>query len=85
MAFDFVTRFAINPADSRLRRVLASMRCETLPRCLSPRPTHLNSINYGHKRYYSDAFRSRHCRRRAGAAESRSSQGLLCDSHTVDR
>jgi hypothetical protein len=32
MAFDFVTGFAINPADSRLRRVLVSMRCETLPR-----------------------------------------------------
>ena len=55
MAFDFVTRFEINPADSRLRRVLMSMRCETLPRGLSPRPTHLNSIKYRHKRYYSDA------------------------------
>jgi hypothetical protein len=25
MAFDFVTRFAINPADSRLRRVLSDV------------------------------------------------------------
>jgi hypothetical protein len=32
MAFDFVTRLPINPADSRLRRVLVNMRCEALPR-----------------------------------------------------
>jgi hypothetical protein len=32
MAFDLVTRLAINPVDSRLRRVLVSIRCETLPR-----------------------------------------------------
>jgi len=31
MAFDFVTRLAINPVDSRLRSVRVSMRCETLP------------------------------------------------------
>lgn len=31
MAFDFVTRLAIKPLDSRLRSVLVSMRCETLP------------------------------------------------------
>jgi hypothetical protein len=31
MAFDCVTRLAIKPADSRLRRVLVSMRCDTLP------------------------------------------------------
>src|SRR5580704_163427 len=31
MAFDRVTRLAIKPADSRLRRVLVSMRCDTLP------------------------------------------------------
>ena len=31
MAFDFVTRLPIKPADSRLRRVLVSMRCDTLP------------------------------------------------------
>jgi len=32
IAFDFVTRLSINPVDSRLRRVLVSIRCETLPR-----------------------------------------------------
>src|SRR5215468_3280274 len=32
MDFDLVTRLAINPVDSRLRRVLVSIRCETLPR-----------------------------------------------------
>jgi hypothetical protein len=32
MAFVPVTRLGINPVDSRLRRVLVSMRCETLPR-----------------------------------------------------
>ena len=31
MAFDLVTRLAINPLDSRLRRVLVSIRWETLP------------------------------------------------------
>jgi hypothetical protein len=31
MDFDLVTRLAINPVDSRLRRVLVSIRCETLP------------------------------------------------------
>jgi hypothetical protein len=31
MAFDLVTRLAINPVDSRLRRVLVSIRWETLP------------------------------------------------------
>lgn len=31
MVFDCVTRLAINPDDSRLRRVLVSIRCETLP------------------------------------------------------
>jgi len=31
MAFDVVTRLAINPVDSRLRRVLVSIRWETLP------------------------------------------------------
>lgn len=31
MAFDPVTRLAINPVDSRLRRVLLSIRCDTLP------------------------------------------------------
>jgi len=30
-AFDLVTCLVINPVDSRLRRVLVSMRCETLP------------------------------------------------------
>ena len=33
MAFDVVTRLAINPVDSSLRRVLVSIRWETLPRC----------------------------------------------------
>jgi hypothetical protein len=32
IAFDAVTRLATSPVDSRLRRVLVSMRCETLPR-----------------------------------------------------
>jgi hypothetical protein len=32
MGFDLVMRLAINPAASRLRRVLVSIRCETLPR-----------------------------------------------------
>jgi len=32
MAFDLVSRLAISPVDSRLRRVLVSMRCETFPR-----------------------------------------------------
>ena len=32
MDFDLVTRLAINPVDSRLRRVLVRIRCETLPR-----------------------------------------------------
>ena len=32
MDFDLVTRLAINPVDSRLRRVLVSIRWETLPR-----------------------------------------------------
>jgi hypothetical protein len=31
MAFDFVTRRAIKPADSRLRSVLVSIRCERYP------------------------------------------------------
>jgi hypothetical protein len=31
MAFDLVTCLATNPVDSRLRRLLVSMRCETLP------------------------------------------------------
>jgi hypothetical protein len=31
MALHCVTRLAIKPADSRLRRVLVSMRCDTLP------------------------------------------------------
>jgi hypothetical protein len=31
MGFDLVMRLAINPVDSRLRRVLVSMRWETLP------------------------------------------------------
>jgi len=31
MAFDCVTRREIKPADSRLRRVLVSMRCDTFP------------------------------------------------------
>jgi hypothetical protein len=31
MALDLVTRLVINPVDSRLRRVLVSMRCETIP------------------------------------------------------
>jgi hypothetical protein len=31
MAFDCVTRLAIKPADSRFRRVLVSIRCETVP------------------------------------------------------
>jgi hypothetical protein len=38
MAFDLVTRLAINPVDSRLRRVLVSIRWETLPRCLRNSP-----------------------------------------------
>jgi hypothetical protein len=32
MDFDLVTRLTINPAYSRLRRVLVSILCETLPR-----------------------------------------------------
>jgi hypothetical protein len=32
MDFDLVTRLAINPVDSRLRRFLVSIRCETPPR-----------------------------------------------------
>jgi hypothetical protein len=32
IAFDLVTRLAINPVNSRLRRVLVSIRWETLPR-----------------------------------------------------
>ena len=32
MAFDPVTRLEINSVDSRLRRVLLSIRCDTLPR-----------------------------------------------------
>jgi hypothetical protein len=32
IAFDPVTRLTINPVDSRLRRVLVSIRCETAPR-----------------------------------------------------
>jgi hypothetical protein len=32
MAFDPIARLEINPVDSRLRRVLVSIRCDTLPR-----------------------------------------------------
>ena len=32
MAFDPITRLEINPVDSRVRRVLVSIRCDTLPR-----------------------------------------------------
>jgi hypothetical protein len=32
MVFDLVKRLLINPVDSRLRRVLVSIRWETLPR-----------------------------------------------------
>jgi hypothetical protein len=32
LALDLVARRVINPVDSRLRRVLVSIRCETLPR-----------------------------------------------------
>src|SRR5215469_293045 len=32
MDFDFVTRLAINPADSRSRRFFVSMRWDTVPR-----------------------------------------------------
>jgi hypothetical protein len=32
MVFDLVTRLVINPVDSRLRRVLVSIRWEALPR-----------------------------------------------------
>jgi hypothetical protein len=31
LALDLVERRVINPLDSRLRRVLVSMRCETFP------------------------------------------------------
>ena len=33
LALDLVARLVINPLDSRLRRVLVSIRCETLPNC----------------------------------------------------
>jgi hypothetical protein len=31
MGFDLATRLTIKPVDSRLRRVLVSIRCDTLP------------------------------------------------------
>jgi hypothetical protein len=38
VVFDLVTRRAINPVDSRWRRVLVSMRCEMLPTCRRSSP-----------------------------------------------
>jgi hypothetical protein len=44
MGFNFVTRLSTNPVDSRLRRVLVSIRWETLPNLAAQFPVPMSPL-----------------------------------------